>query len=44
MTDVWFVVTAYALTGASLAGYTAWVLVRGRRLSARVPEERRRWL
>lgn len=44
MTDVWFIVAAYAVSGASIAGYTAWVLVRGRRLSTPVPEERRRWL
>jgi heme exporter protein CcmD len=44
VTDVWFIVAAYAVSGASIAGYAAWVLVRGRRLSARVPEEQRRWL
>lgn len=44
MTDVWFIVVAYAATGASVAGYAAWVLLRGRKLSVRVPEERRRWL
>ena len=44
MSDAWFIVAAYAVSGASLAGYTTWVLLRGRRLSTRVPEERRRWL
>ena len=39
-----YVVAGYAVTLLGVGGYAAWVLVRGRRLSARVPEERRRWM
>jgi hypothetical protein len=44
VTDVWFIVVAYAVTGTALAGYATSLLLRGRRLSSRVPAERRRWL
>ena len=44
MTDVWYIVAAYAAVGTSVAAYASWVLLRGRRLSARLPEDRRRWL
>lgn len=39
-----YVVVGYLLTFVGVGGYAAWVLVRGRRLSTRVPEERRRWM
>ena len=44
MSDVWFIVAAYAAVGFGVAGYTARVLLRGRQLSSHVPAERRRWL
>jgi hypothetical protein len=33
----------WAICAAAAAGYTASLVVRGRRASARVPEGRRRW-
>jgi hypothetical protein len=39
-----YVVAGYLITFLGIGTYAAWVLIRGRRLSARVPEERRRWL
>jgi heme exporter protein CcmD len=38
-----YAVAAYAITFGTLGGYAAWILVRGRRMSARVAPERRRW-
>jgi hypothetical protein len=38
-----YAIAAYVITIGSLGGYAAWILVRGRRLSTRVPAERRRW-
>jgi hypothetical protein len=38
-----YVVTGYVVTIGGLAAYAGWILVRGRRLSARVAPERRRW-
>ena len=38
-----YAIAAYAITFGTLAGYAGWILVRGRRLSARVAPERRRW-
>ena len=39
-----YAIAAYVITIGSISGYAAWILVRGRRLSARVAPERRRWL
>jgi hypothetical protein len=39
-----YAVVAYSITFGTLGAYAAWILVRGRRLSARVAPERRRWL
>jgi hypothetical protein len=39
-----YVVAGYVITFLGLGAYGAWILVRGRRLSAKVPEERRRWM
>jgi len=39
-----YVLIGYPLAVAALAGYTVWVLVRGRRLSRQVPEQQRRWM
>lgn len=39
-----YVVAGYLITFLGLGAYAAWILIRGRRLSARVPEERRRWM
>ncbi|MGI9595044.1 MAG: hypothetical protein ACR2QK_02725 [Acidimicrobiales bacterium] len=39
-----FVITGYAIVLTGLAVYIAFVLHRGRELSKRVPEDRRRFL
>jgi hypothetical protein len=39
-----YVVAGYLITFFGLGAYAAWILIRGRRLSAKVPEERRRWM
>ncbi len=39
-----YVVAGYVITFLGLGAYAAWILVLGRRLSAKVPEERRRWM
>ncbi len=39
-----FVIAGYAITFTGLGLYTASVLLRGRRLSKMVPEEKRRFL
>ncbi len=39
-----FVIAGYVIVAVVLAGYSAWVLARGRKLSSEVPEERRRFL
>ena len=39
-----YVVAGYAITFLGLGAYAGWILIRGRRLSAKVPEERRRWM
>jgi hypothetical protein len=38
-----YAIAGYLITIGGVVGYTAWVLVRGRRLSARIPADRRRW-
>jgi heme exporter protein D len=44
MDDAVFVLSAWGVTAAAIALYALRVLGRGRRLSRRVPEERRRWM
>jgi hypothetical protein len=39
-----YAIAGYVVTIGGLALYATWILVRGRRLSARVAPERRRWL
>jgi len=39
-----FVIAGYAIVLVSIALYAAWLLIRGRKLSADVPPERRRFL
>jgi hypothetical protein len=39
-----YAVAGYVITVGGLSAYAAWILVRGRRLSARVAPDRRRWL
>jgi heme exporter protein CcmD len=43
VTHAGYVFAAYLTTFGVLAVYALWVLARGRRLSAQVPEDRRRW-
>jgi hypothetical protein len=38
------VVLGYVIVVGSLLAYSAWTIVRGRRLSKQVPAEDRRWL
>lgn len=38
-----YAIAGYVITVGGLGAYAAWILVRGRRLSARVAPERRRW-
>ena len=44
MDDAVYVLSAWGASAVVLAVYAATVLSRGRRLSRRVPEERRRWM
>ncbi len=44
MTHAGYVFAGYGITFGALGAYALWIVARGRRLSARVPEERRRWL
>ena len=44
MIDGGYVVAGYVITFLGLGAYAAWILIRGRRLSAKVPEEHRRWM
>jgi hypothetical protein len=39
-----YVIAGWALTVVVIAGYAAWVIVRGRSLSRQVPPEDRRWM
>ncbi len=39
-----YVMAGYAVTLGGLGAYSAWVLVRGRRLSKQVPPGERRWM
>lgn len=44
MTDAGYIAVSYVAVFGSVIAYTAWVLVRGRRLSRQVAPEDRRWL
>lgn len=45
MTGGWgYVIAGWAAVVATLGAYAAAVVVRGRRLAAQVPPERRRWM
>ena len=44
MSDWGYIVLAWALTGGVMSGFSLRVLIRGRRLSRSVPEDRRRWM
>ena len=44
MSDWGYIVLAWALTVGVLVLFSLRVLVRGRRLSRSVPEDRRRWM
>lgn len=45
ITNEWvYVGVTWGATTVVLAGYATWVLRRGRELSKRVPEDRRRWM
>jgi heme exporter protein CcmD len=44
MTHAGYVAAGYVATFGAVIVYAAWVLRRGRRLSAQVSEEDRRWL
>lgn len=44
MSTTAYIATAWIVTFAVIALYAAWLLRRGRELSQRVPEERRRWM
>ncbi|NLA36200.1 MAG: hypothetical protein GX868_11040 [Actinobacteria bacterium] len=44
-TDAWVAVAiSWGLTAGVLGGFSAYVLRKGRELSKRVPEDRRRWM
>lgn len=44
MTDVGYVAIGYLASAVALVGYAWRVVSRGRRVSAQVPQERRRWM
>ena len=44
MTHVGYLVAGWSVTVAAVVAYAGWVLLRGRSLSRRVPENRRRWM
>lgn len=44
MTNAGYIAAGYGLTAVALFTYAWRVLTRGRRVSADVPEERRRWM
>ena len=39
-----YTLASYAIIIGGLASYAAWLIVRGRRLSKRVPAKDRRWM
>lgn len=44
MTHVGYIVAGWSITVAVVVVYAGWVLLRGRIMSRRVPENRRRWM
>lgn len=44
MSSTAYIVAAWVITFAVVAGYSLWVVARGRRLSREVPPEERRWM
>jgi hypothetical protein len=39
-----YVIAGWTITVVALVAYAAWIIVRGRALSRRVPPEDRRWM
>ena len=44
MTDAGYIAAGWLITFGTLGGYAVWIVLRGKRLSPRVPPERRRWM
>lgn len=44
MTHAGYIAAGWSISAALLVGYAVTVLLRGRRLSGRVPPRRRRWM
>ncbi len=44
MTNAGYIAAGYGITAVALISYVWRVLARGRRITAHVPEERRRWM
>jgi hypothetical protein len=44
MTHAGYIAAGWSISAALLVAYAVTVLLRGRRLSGRVPERRRRWM
>ncbi len=44
MTHVGYIAAGWSISAALLVAYAVTVLLRGRRLSGRVPARRRRWM
>lgn len=43
MTDVGFIAAGYVTCAVAIAGYAWRIVSKGRKVSATVPEDRRRW-
>lgn len=44
MTHAGYIAAGWSISAALLVGYAVMILLRGRRLSGRVPPRRRRWM
>jgi len=44
MTHVGYLIAGWSISVGAVLAYAGWVLWRGRSLSRRVPESRRRWM
>ena len=44
MTHVGYLIAGWSISVAAVLAYAGWVLLRGRSLGRRVPENRRRWM
>ena len=44
MTHAGYIAAGWSISAALLVGYAVMVLLRGRRLSGKVPARRRRWM